>query len=396
MRSLGARGIPVYGLAHTRRSAANVSRYCAGTIRAGEDGRPTSDPDRDLESLLAAGRTLGRGTILIVGSDEWAFFVADHAGELADVYRFPRVSPSLVRDLATKDGLYRLALEHDVPTPKIAFPRSATQAEELARELRYPVFLKPVVSRPRGQWKDIAEDARSLLANYRLMEESPDDPNVMFQEYIPGRDSDVWMFNGYFDEQGRCVFALTGQKLRQHPAHMGIATFGVCAHNPTVVDTTVRLLSAVGYTGLVDIGYRYDRRDGQYKVLDINPRLGGAFRLFVDRNGLDVARALYLDLTGRPVPAVVPWEGRRWIKEDADLIAFKYYRRLDGLKVRSWLRSILHADEGATFSLRDPMPFLLSLGLLAQQTLTRRWSKRIRRAHRAVQQWIRSLRPASV
>jgi predicted ATP-grasp superfamily ATP-dependent carboligase len=156
------------------------------------------------------------------------------------------------------------------------------------------------------------------------------------------------------------------------------------------------LLSGVGYSGLVDIGYRYDRRDGRYKVLDINPRLGGCFRLFVDRNGLDVARAMYLDLTGEPVPAVVPWEGRRWVKEDADLIALKYYRRLDGLKVRSWLLSVWHADEGATFSLRDPLPFLLSLGLLAYQTMTRRWSRRLRRGHRAVQHWIRSWRLASV
>jgi len=395
MRSLGAQGIPVYGLTHKRLSAANVSRFCAGTVRAGADGRPTTDAEGDLEALLAAGRTLGTGTILMVGSDEWAFFVADHAEALEDVFRFPKVSPSLVRELATKDGLYRLALEHDIPTPKIAFPRSAAEAANIAHELQYPVFLKPVVSRPRGQWKDIAEDADSLLANYRLMEESESDPNVMFQEYIPGQDADVWMFNGYFDQKGRCLVAFTGQKLRQHPAHMGIATFGICTHNQRVIDTTVRFLSGLGYSGLVDIGYRYDRRDDTYKVLDINPRLGGAFRLFVDRNGLDVARAMYLDLTGRPVPAVLPWEGRRWIKEDADLIALKYYRRLDGLKIRSWLRSVWRADEGATFSLRDPMPFLLALGLLAQQTVTRRWSRRIRRGHRAVRRWISSRRPAS-
>ena len=31
-------------------------------------------------------------------------------------------------------------------------------------------------------------------------------------------------------------------------------------------------------------------------------RLGQTFRLFVGENGLDVLRALYLDLTGQPVP----------------------------------------------------------------------------------------------
>ena len=394
MRSLGARGVSVYGLAHRRPSAASVSRFCSGTIAVGDDGRPSADPERDMAALLAAGRRLGKGTVLMVGSDEWAFFVADRAAVLAEWFTFPIVSPALVRELATKDGLYRLALEHGVPTPRIAFPRTTAEATTIARELQYPVFMKPVVSRPRGQWKDIAESPDALLANYPLMAEPGAEPNVMFQEYIPGRDQDVWMFNGYFDRAGRCLAAFTGQKLRQHPAHMGIATFGICRHNQEVIDITVRLLSRLGYWGLVDIGYRFDRRDGQYKVLDINPRLGGAFRLFVDQNGLDVARAMYLDLTGQPVPAVQPWEGRHWIKEDADLIALKYYRHLDGLKVTSWLRSVVEADEGATFSIRDPLPFLLSLGLLFQQTVTRRWSRRLRRGQRAIRRWIEQWRPA--
>ena len=395
MRSLHPLGAPVYGLAHRRPSPAGVSRFSAGGVRAGDDGRPSAEPERDLQELLDAGRRLGRGTVLMVGSDEWAFFVADHAQELSQWFEFPRVSPALVRELATKDGLYRLALRHGVPTPRIEFPTSAADAARIARELRYPVFMKPVVSRPRGQWKDIADDEAALLANYDLMAEPGPDPNVMFQEYIPGRDEDVWMFDGYFDRESRCLAAFTGQKLRQHPAHMGIASYAVSRRNEEVIETTVRLLSAVGYRGLVDIGYRFDARDGRYKVLDINPRLGGAFRLFVDRDGLDVARAMYLDLTGRPVPPIRSWDGRRWIKEDADLIALKYYRRLDGLKVRSWFWSVMQCDEGATFSVRDPLPFLLSIGSLLQQTVTRRWTRRLRRGSRVMQRLIRQLRPAT-
>lgn len=395
MRSLGAWGVSVYGLAHRRPSAATVSRFCAGLIDAGDDGRPGPDPQRDLAALASAGRRLGRGTVLMAGSDEWAFFVADHASVLREWFRFPEVSAHLVRKLATKDGLYGLALANDIPTPRIVFPKNADDAASAARQLTFPVFMKPVVSKPRGQWKDIADDPETLLANFQLMAESGGDPNVMLQEYIPGRDEDVWMFNGYFDGSSRCLAAFTGQKLRQHPAHMGIATLGVCRHNQEVIDMTVKLLSGLGYHGLVDIGYRFDRRDGRYKVLDINPRLGGAFRLFVDRHGTDVARAMYLDLTGRAVPAIEPWEGRSWIKEDADLIAFKHYRKMDELGTWTWISSVMRADEGATFSPRDPLPFLLSLGLLVQQTFTRRWSRRLRRGRRAVTRWMQRWRFAT-
>ena len=80
---------------------------------------------------------------------------------------------------------------------------------------------------------------------------------------------------------------------------------------------------------------------------------------------------------------------------ESDLIALKYYRRLEGLKVATWLRHVLKADEGATFSLRDPLPFVLSIASLAHQTITRRWDRRLRRGRRAVRRWIQQLRPST-
>jgi predicted ATP-grasp superfamily ATP-dependent carboligase len=35
----------------------------------------------------------------------------------------------------------------------------------------------------------------------------------------------------------------------------------------------------------VDLGFRYDARDSRYKPLDVNPRIGATFRLFVDAEG---------------------------------------------------------------------------------------------------------------
>ena len=86
-------------------------------------------------------------------------------------------------------------------------------------------------------------------------------------------------------------------------------------------------MKSIGYKGIVDIGYRYDARDGQYKVLDVNPRIGASFRLLVGDNGLDSPRAEYLDLTGQKVPPSQTVEGRKWFIEDRDLVSsFRYYR----------------------------------------------------------------------
>jgi predicted ATP-grasp superfamily ATP-dependent carboligase len=125
---------------------------------------------------------------------------------------------------------------------------------------------------------------------------------------------------------------------------------------------TRRFMRAIGYRGVLDIGYRYDARDGQYKVLDVNPRIGATFRLFVAPSGLDVARALYLDMTGQPIPPAEHPDGRKWIVEDCDVVSCVRYA-IDGkLRFGQWLKSLRGIDEGALWATDDPWPFV---GMLA-------------------------------
>ena len=109
---------------------------------------------------------------------------------------------------------------------------------------------------------------------------------------------------------------------------------------------------------MVDLGWRYDARDGRYKLLDVNPRIGGTFRLFVASNGMDVARALYLDLTGQPVPAAAARDGRKWLVEPNDLQASLLYWREGALTPGQWLGSLRGVEEAAWFARDDLAPFL--------------------------------------
>ena len=107
----------------------------------------------------------------------------------------------------------------------------------------------------------------------------------MIQEYILGGPEMVWMSNGYFDGSSSCLFGMTGKKLRQYPAFTGATSLGICVHNEMVAWQTRRLMSAIGYRGFLDIGYKFDARTGEHKHLDANPRIGATFRLFVDSEG---------------------------------------------------------------------------------------------------------------
>jgi predicted ATP-grasp superfamily ATP-dependent carboligase len=117
------------------------------------------------------------------------------------------------------------------------------------------------------------------------------------------------------------------------------------------------LLGSLNYRGMVDLGCRYDERDGQYKLLDVNPRVGCTFRLFVDHAGMDVVRACYLDLTEQPVEAGAAEEGRKWLVENQDLMVLPQYLRDGKFTTVSWLRSLRDVRETAWFDRLDLAPF---------------------------------------
>jgi predicted ATP-grasp superfamily ATP-dependent carboligase len=183
-------------------------------------------------------------------------------------------------------------------------------------------------------------------------------PSLMIQEYIPGVDDSVWMLNGYFDEHSECLFSMTAKKIHQTPVYTGMTALGVCLPNPAIESATRTLVRAVGYKGILDIGYRYDARDGLYKLLDVNPRLGATFRLFVGDNGMDVTRAEYLHFIGQPVPVSNMCTGRKWIVEDADLGSCIQYYRDGALSLRDWLGSYRGIQECAWYASDDIVPFL--------------------------------------
>jgi len=301
MRSAGRLGIPVFHLSRGRRSPIDRSRYSRGGLTV----PPDADRQRMLETLQ--GFAVEHGPMILLAVDDVsAMFVADHGDALSDLFLFPRPPSGLPRALASKRAMHELCLEHEISTPLVAFPESEAEVGEHAARAAFPVVAKRIdVSQPAAPSAPnvlVARDPDELLIAYRQME-SPRLPNVMLQEYVPGSSQANWMFNGYFDSRSECLVSFTGQKARQSPPDAGATTLGTCRTNAVLAETTTRFMKAVGYRGIVDADYRLDDRDGQYKLLDVNPRIGASFRLFVAADGTDVLRALYLDLTGRPVPA---------------------------------------------------------------------------------------------
>lgn len=355
-RSLGRMGVSVFATG-ARPTPALASRYWKTTRIWDFSSAPVHE---SLRFLLGQSQQIGSPAVLLPMSDATVAFVAENAEVLEERFLFARQAPGLIRSLIDKRGLYEWTRRMSLPTPKTIFPTSRRDVEAFVEATGLPVIAKGIdTRRPGGTSKTILHTARSVI-DYHARAASAGESNLLIQEYIPGDDSAVWMFNGYFTRQSHCIAAFTGRKLRQYPAYAGVTSLGICERNTQVEEMASRFLSRLGYAGPVDVDYRYDPRDASYKILDVNPRIGATFRLFVDKNGLDVARTAYLDLTGQQVPAVVPADGRKWMLEE-DLLTCLRYRKDGRLSLKAWAGSLRGVREAAWFARDDFAPLLARL-----------------------------------
>lgn len=364
IRSLGRLGVPMYAITEDPYTPAASSRYLRRAFVWPTTG--TEEPDRLVEGLLRIGRRIGRPAVLIPTDEEAAVLIAEHQDALAGSFLFPRVAPELPRRLASKQGLHELCAEHGIASPAAAFPQSYDDILAFADTARFPVVAKNREAFLRRERPAVNGTTRiptrdGLLA---LARDWGERPGVILQEYLPREQAEDWIVHAYFGADSTPLALFTGVKVRSWPPHAGMTANAYVVDNPELADLAARFIKQIGFTGIIDLDLRFDRRDGQYKLLDFNPRMGAQFRLFENEASVDVVRAMHLDLTGRPVPEGEQRAGHRFIVENIDLPALLAYRRSGYTTPHAPARA--SGTELAWLAGDDPLPFLTMLARFAR------------------------------
>jgi D-aspartate ligase len=400
IRTLGRLGVPAYAITEPGPTPAAASRYCTARFVWRVTGR--EDAELLAAQLRAVGDRIGRPTVLVPVDDEAAVLVAEHQAELSEHFLFPRIEPSLPRRLASKPGLYELCLANGVPAPASVTPADLDEVAGFAATATFPIVVKNAEVferrlRPVVPGTTVVRSEQDLLAllvpaarrHVSLLHEAASDadgdrqsPGVILQEYVPPEESEDWITHLYCGAGSRCEVMFTGVKVRSWPATAGVTACAYSIVNPALAELSARLCEQVGFRGIADLDWRFDLRDGEYKLVDFNPRTGNQFRLFESVDGVDVVRAQHLDLTGRPVPSSAQLEGKRIIVEHADIPAQFVYRRLAGtVRHPSWTDPEHTSTEFAWVALDDPLPSMVAMGHVAWSA-ARQLSGRLGRRYR--------------
>jgi predicted ATP-grasp superfamily ATP-dependent carboligase len=327
IRSLGRAGVPVHAVTEDRFTPAALSRYLTSRVSLPSHG---GESEADLlAGLVGLGKRLDARTMIVCTDDEAAVLVGEGRDALAEYFVLPAVPHHLPRRLASKRGLYDLCQQYGITTPITAFPTSMEELEAVLDELAFPVVVKNTdpwirLTRPAVGGSTIISDAAELRG---VAKEWRQPFCGLVQQYLPDETSEDWIVHGYWGPDASSQVAFSGRKIRSWPPRFGATAYARVEANRELLDLAGSLCDEIGYRGIFDLDWRLDRRSGQYHLLDFNPRLGAQFRLFEDDAGVDVVRAMHLDLSGRAIPRGHQLDGERFIVENLNLAARRAYRR---------------------------------------------------------------------
>ena len=370
VRSLGRRGIPVWVVREDGHFLGASSRYATRSIRW-----PEGDGFSQVEFLTNLSIREGlKDWSLFPTTDELVMLIARHYKSLAAHYRLTIPSWDILQWVCDKRLLHQLAQNLGVSQPWTFFPRNRDELASL--QCKFPLILKPALRVAFNRFtKDkawLAADRASLLARYDEASALVGPEMVMVQEVIPGWGEAQFSYAALCKD-GRPIASVVARRTRQFPMDFGrFSTYVETVDEQQVVEPAVRLLSATALTGIVEVEFKRDSRDGQYKVLDVNPRVWG-WHTLGQRAGVDFPHLLWLLVRGEPLPEVHGRTGERWMRFSADLPVAIYEILKGRLSVWEYLRSLRIPLESAIFAWDDPLPGLLEVPSLAS-LLTRRAS----------------------
>jgi predicted ATP-grasp superfamily ATP-dependent carboligase len=306
IRSLGRAGIPVLALDHRRSALGFRSRYAEAILC------PDPQDENAFVSFLAdLGERLEQSAPIFPTHDEPLNAIARGAERLGVRFRYPFPEWDVLSRVQSKRAQLEAAGEAGVAVPRTLNPGSVEEARLAGAELGYPVLIKPSATegfRRRFGRPFRCENERELEQAYAQAE--PYEP--MVQEIVPGGDDRLYTLGSYLAEDGQALGLFCGRKLRQTPPRVGTCRVGEAVWTEDVVRQGLALLRALRFHGISQVELKLDPRDGQLKLMEVNPRLWQWHGLAA-ACGVDVPLIAYRDLVGeRPAPASANGRRRRW------------------------------------------------------------------------------------
>ncbi len=319
-RILHGHGITVTAVANDLRHA-----YCRTRVpvRILEADTGTDDLLTALASIDAHGDAK---PVLVPCQDQSVALVSRRRDDLSDRFLFNLPPDEVVGQLMSKPAFVRHAQKIGLTIPTTVLVTDDDELEQAALEIEFPCVFKPAIRTARWNAKtrrkvhvvDGADELRTVFATHR-----DDAESFVVQSLIPGGDSTLHSFNGYFDRSGTPLATFTARKMRQWPPGAGSSSSGIEVEDHDVLATALKLFGSVAYSGLAYLETKRDPRTGTHYAIEANVGRPTGRSAIAEAGGVELLLTMFNDIVGDPLPAArtQTYSGAKWFDLRHDLQA---------------------------------------------------------------------------
>ena len=368
-RSLGRRGVPVWIMTNGS-PIQKASRF----VERSWDW-PANDTSAQIRRLLdLADQYRLDDWILFAGGDEEVELVSRNHALLSRRFRVTTPDWEVTRWAFDKRLTYQRCAELGIDYP---WTRVHSRTQTLQNvECTFPVILKPAYRKKINAFTRakawLVKDRSELVEKFQRASSMVEPEIILLQEMIPGSGEAQYSYTAICRE-GRAVATLTARRVRQFPVDFGYTSTCVeTIDRPEIEDAAARFLQSIRYSGLAEIEFKYDQRDGRFKLLDVNPRVW-TWHTLGRKAGIDFPYLMYLEAHGHPVSSMRARPGVHWTLGARDFVAALLEMRRGRLTLQSYLRSLRPPLELGVFAVDDPLPAFAAF----PEFVRRLWRKRM-------------------
>lgn len=272
IRSLGRKGIPVWIL-DDGRSPARYSRYVQRSFPLNKE-----DEAGQISLLIEiAQKNNLQGWTLFPDGDKGASIIAKNYDRLSEYYQLTTPKWDILQWAVDKYYTYQLAAEIGADYPKAFYPKNRSDVEIL--DGKFPMILKPVHHQGSDAFSNgrawQAKDRAELLSLYDEMCRLAADPSVIMIQEMIAAEPGTQVSYAALCKDGTVLADIFAERVRLTPPEFGVSAYVESIERPELEAPSRRFLEKIKYTGIVEIEFMLDRRDGLYKMLDVNTRAWG-------------------------------------------------------------------------------------------------------------------------
>ena len=220
--------------------------------------------------------------LLISCSDGYTSLITENKELLEQDYLFNYVPLKLQKQLENKKDFYEICEKYNLDYPN-TYIITKNMMNSYNIPFSYPVAIKANDSieflelhfegKKKAYKANDKEECDEIISDIYKAGYSGD---LIVQDYIPGDHSTMAVLNAYVNSKGEVKMMCFGKCLLDECLPEGIGNYNalVTQNNPEIYNMTEKFLKDINYRGFANFDFKYDIRDGKYKVFEINIRQG--------------------------------------------------------------------------------------------------------------------------